>query len=156
VSSTATHTYERYVQLGPGVDASEEGEGLHLSGPELNATLTSSDSAPGEISLASGEKRPLSGFVFPRFREAVPRWTATFTNEAADLDTVLSFGLDPERHASAALLPGATAESLALRVQAAGTDLGTILVTRAEDELGVAVSPILEGETLPRRLPPGG
>jgi hypothetical protein len=157
VRSETSHTYERYIQLGPEIEASDEGEeSLRLSAPGLDASLTSNDSTPGEVSLVRGEEKPLGGFVFPRFREAVPRYTATFTNEASDLDAVMSFGLDPERQVSATLLPEPSDESLGLRLQADGTDLGTILVTRSKETLGVAVSPELEGESLPKKVAGGG
>jgi hypothetical protein len=153
VRSEATHTYERYVQLGPDVAVDDSDGALSLSAEGLDATLTSYASVDQEIDLVRGELKPLGGFVFPKFREAVPRTTATYTTEASDLDAVMTFGLDPAEQVRAELLPEPSDESLGLRLQDTdGVDVGRILVTRDGDELGVAVSPELEGERLQRNL----
>jgi hypothetical protein len=152
--SDLARPYRRYFQLDPGVEVIREGGSLRLLADGLDATLTSSANTKERLRLVRGQKRPLAGFAFPRFREAVPRWTATFQSETDDLDAVATFGLDPATQVSARLVARPTTESVALRLLSGGTDLGTVLVIRRGDRLRVLASPELEGEQIPEGQTP--
>ena len=154
VRSLATQTYERYVQLAPEIQVTQPDDGVvRLSAPDFDATMTSRASTETELELARGQDKPLAGYVFPRFREKVRRYTLTLSNEATDLDAAMTFGLEPESQVNAEILPDPSDQALGLRLHDAGTDIGNIVVTRDGDDLGVAVSPELEGETLQKVLP---
>lgn len=149
VRSERPHPIERHFQIAPGIGVEADGDVLRLTDDGLDATLTSTASAPERVDLDFAQHSPLSGFEFPNFREAVPRYTATFKSHAADLDAVATFGLDPDQQVSAKVVGDSTADATAVRVQdSAGADLGTILVTRDGEHLGVAVSSDLAGEPI--------
>ncbi len=155
VRSQATQTYDRFVQFGPEVEVSEAGDGvLELSAEGLDATFSTTASTDQELELVRGREEPLGGYVFPSFREKVPRYSARISTEAADLDAVMTFGIDSSEQVSAELLPGASDEVVGLRLSESGTDVGQIVVTRDGRALGVAVSPELAGEALPRKVKP--
>ncbi len=152
--SDVSRRYQRYFQIDPGVEVEREGGSLRLLADGLDATLTSSANTKEHLRLARGEKRPLAGFAFPGFREAVPRWTATFQSETDDLDAVATFGLDPAQQVTARLVGKPTTGSVALRILSEGADLGTVLVARKGDRLRVVASPELEGGQIPEEQVP--
>jgi hypothetical protein len=90
VRSGQEHTYRRHFQLGPEVEVTEGPDGLALSAPGFEGSLNGG----GEAELSRGEADPLRGYVFPGFREQVPRWTATFESRAVDAEYAAAFDLD--------------------------------------------------------------
>ena len=147
-ASPVVRQYQRYFQIAPGIDVQREGSSLHLLADGLDATLTSSANAKEHLRLAHGEKHPLEGYEFPSFRQAVPRYTATFQSKADDLDAVATFGLDPGQPVTARLLTRPSTHNVAVRLLAGGVDLGNVLVARHGRRLSVLASPGLEGEPI--------
>jgi Heparinase II/III-like protein len=95
--SDEKHTYRRHFQLGPSVGVRpltvahvpRAYPTLLLRAPGFEGSLDSG----GEAELSRGERDPLRGYVFPGFREKVPRWTATFETRADDANYVAAFDL---------------------------------------------------------------
>jgi hypothetical protein len=156
--SAAERPYTRWFQLAPGIDVERHGSGaLDLSSDDgFEATLTSTANVDQKLNTVRGSKRPLQGFVFPGFRQAIPRWTASFTTPTTNLDAVATFGLDPDQQATAQLIGEPTTDSVGLRVLSDGADIGTILVARDEDRLRVLASPELEADPVPQQPLPVG
>lgn len=147
VRSLYPHTYERRFQLGPDVDVVRDGDVLGLQAAELDGELTSKSTVAESVSLARGERDPLAGFVFPRFREKEPRYTVTYTSEATDLDATATFGIDSAQPVSAELDPrGSGSHAFGFTVRGQGGDrLGAIAVRRGGAQLELEVPDELAG-----------
>ena len=146
--SAVPRQYQRFFQIAPGIDVQREGNSLHLLADGLDATLTSNANAKEHLRLAHGEKHPLEGYEFPAFRQAVPRYTATFQSQTDDLVAVATFGLDPTQQVTARALSKPSTRNVAVRLLSGGVDLGTVLVARHRDRLTILASPELEGEPI--------
>ncbi len=141
VRSAYAQTYQRLFQLGPEISVASDGASLDLEAPQLDGELTSKASVPESVDLARGERDPLAGFAFPRFREKAPRYTVTYTSQAADLDATTTFGIDSAQPVNAKLEPegsGSGAWAFGVRSQA-GDPLGTIEVAREGERLALRV-----------------
>jgi hypothetical protein len=147
VRSAYAQTYQRLFQLGPEVEVSREGGSLDLEAPELDGELSSTASVAERMNLVRGERDPLAGFVFPRFREREPRYTVSFSTVAADLDATTTFGIDSATPVNAQLdpeSPGSSAWGFVVRSQG-GERLGEIAVRRAGERLSLEVPADLSG-----------
>jgi Heparinase II/III-like protein len=147
VRSNYPHVYQRLFQLGPDVAVVKDGPALDLETPGLDGELRSTANVPEGIDLARGVREPLAGFVFDRFREKKPRYTVTYTSEAADLDATTTFGIDSAQPVNAALDPAASGPSTwAFAVRGQGGDgLGRITVGREGARLELDVPEELAG-----------
>jgi len=96
VRSAASHTYTRYLQLGPSVRVS-------TGGPEGSLGLRAGSLRGGVYDLAPsgtlrskvrGQKDPLQGWTSPDFRKFRPRWTVAYSNRGATETYALSLALD--------------------------------------------------------------
>jgi hypothetical protein len=138
VRSDEKHVYRRHFQLGPEIEVQEvmPAVGLELSAPDFHGSLTSTASRGSEhVELARGERDPLRGWVFPGFREKVPRWTATFESRTKDADYTTTFDLSGD-----ALEAGADWNREAPRVGLArGTSCHVVSVAREGDDLTPSV-----------------
>jgi Heparinase II/III-like protein/Heparinase II/III N-terminus len=93
----APHTYQRFFQLGPELDAKGLSAGtLGLAGPGFSGALYDRASATGAAvrTAIRGRLSPLQGFTFPGFRQAVPRWSVEYGSHASNADYVTVFTLD--------------------------------------------------------------
>lgn len=147
VRSERPHTYQRLFQLGPDVKVDRRPAGLRLESPELDGSLTSTATAEQRIDLARGERDPLAGFVFPRFREAVPRPTVTYTSEATDLDATATFGIEAGLEPRAKALPDP--DGFRIRIATVAGEPETIRVRRHGARLELEVPPALAGQPAP-------
>jgi hypothetical protein len=92
----APHTYQRFFQLGPELDARGVSRGtLELAGPGFSGGLYDRASATGAAARTAirGRLSPLQGFTFPGFRQAVPRWSVEYGSRDSDADYVTVFTL---------------------------------------------------------------
>jgi Heparinase II/III-like protein len=97
VRAPQQHTYHRFFQLGSRVQIQGRGPSeLGLTGPGLVGSLYDDAAANGDArrTLVRGRLSPLQGFVFPGFRQAVPRWSVEYVSRAANEDFITTFTLD--------------------------------------------------------------
>jgi hypothetical protein len=140
--SESEHVYRRHFQLGPDVEVSRSGGELALAADGLSGRLTSTASAESEtLALVNGQSDPLGGFVFPAFRQAVPRWTATFETRGSDVDHAATFSLDPDRRVQAELVGQATPNRTELVLEDGTATPERVVVTREADALAVDSAP---------------
>ena len=94
--SPESHTYARYIQLGPQVRITEaEGSALGLAAPGFNGSLHDAPlPAPAELSRVRGEHHPLAGLTSPRFRVFRPRWTVKLASQASDSNRAATLSLN--------------------------------------------------------------
>jgi hypothetical protein len=91
------HTYHRFYQLGAPIQIQGRGPGeLGLSAATLKGALHDRAAAAGDASrvLVKGRGAPLQGFMFPGFRQAVPRWSVEYVSKAADANYITTFTLN--------------------------------------------------------------
>jgi hypothetical protein len=130
------HTYDRYFQIGAGVDAVEGGKKVRIAKGEFLGRVTDDRTREkGRRILTRGEEDPLSGYTFPVFRDKRPRWTLDYRAKAEDLLGVATFSLNPTQPLRAIAPPGSTGMSLSLR--GPRIPAGVLNVTRAGRELAV-------------------
>jgi hypothetical protein len=92
----APHTYRRFFQLGPELDATGLSPAtLGLRGPGFSGGLYDRASATGAAARTAirGRLTPLQGFTFPGFRRALPRWSIEYGSRDSDADYVTVFTL---------------------------------------------------------------
>jgi hypothetical protein len=96
--SPESHTYARYIQLGPQVRITEDdGSALGLSAPGFHGSLHDAPlPAPAELSRVRGEHHPLAGLTSPRFRVFRPRWTVKLASQASDSNRAATLSLNRE------------------------------------------------------------
>jgi Heparinase II/III-like protein/Heparinase II/III N-terminus len=102
VRSSATHSYDRYFQLGPDIDIAAQGpQQVQLLAPGLSGTLYSESDVGTETRFsARGQSSPLAGWTSPTFRTLVPRWTLDLRSSGEDADYATTISLDSsELHA---------------------------------------------------------
>ena len=95
VRSGQRHSYERYFQLGPDIQASARGRSLDLRARGFSGALYSESSGRTERRTeVRGSNQPLAGWTFPAFRKRVPRWTVRYASSGRRLDYVTTLSLD--------------------------------------------------------------
>lgn len=130
------HVYDRYFQIGPGIDAVEGGKKVRLSKADFLGRLTDDRTREkGRRILTRGEDDPLAGYTFPMFRQKRPRWTLDYRAKAEDLLGVATFSLDPTQPLRAIAPPGSTGMELSLR--GPRIPAGVLNVTRGGKQLVV-------------------
>ena len=141
VRSERTHTYDRYFQLGPGIQISGQGpRALDLRAPGLTGALYSeSSTGPEKRTPRRGSRRPLSGWTSPSYRAFVPRWTIDLRSAAKDASYATTISLDSDQLRAALVSTGPNGTTLNLLSQ--GADAGTLTVERNGSNLVVAQNP---------------
>jgi hypothetical protein len=141
VRSEATHTYDRYVQLGPQIDISaRDRRTLELQAPGFTGGLYSeSSTGPEDRTSRRGITRPPSGWTSPSYRTLVPRWTIDLRSVASDANyvTTISFGSPDLRARLVSTGPDRTTLSL----ESEGEPTGTLTAQRDGSNMTVAHDP---------------
>jgi heparinase II/III-like protein len=133
------HTYRRYFQLGPKITATPDHGALRLSGPHgFAAELSSSGTAPSKLALLKGRRHPIRGFIFPDYRNAVPRTTAEYTARGRNVNQVATFGLDAGEPVRGSLSKGSTPNDAMITLKAPGGGPTVLHVTRSGSKLSVS------------------
>ena len=138
VRAPAPHTYHRFFQLGSNVQVQGRGPGeLGLTGPGFTGALYDDAAQKGDAgrALVRGRQVPLQGFVFPGFRQAVPRWSVEYVTTAADADFITTFTLDGATQR--ARLTDSTREHFGIHLDDSNGPDSAISVTRSGDQLSV-------------------
>jgi hypothetical protein len=107
VRSDRPHTYSRFFQLAPEIEATRAGSArLALSAPGFEGRLTDvASSGPAALRLAQGETNPLRGWYSPgHWRAFIPRVSVELRSRARNLNALATFGLGsaPRAHAGPA------------------------------------------------------
>jgi Heparinase II/III-like protein/Heparinase II/III N-terminus len=142
VRAEQQHTYHRFFQLGSQVAVEGRGPGeLGLSAPGLSGALHDRAAADGDATraLVKGRPVPLQGFEFPGFRQAVPRWSVEYIDQAADADYITTFTLNGAVQRGG--LIGSSANETRLVLTEGSGPGQTLSVTRDGGELSVASAP---------------
>jgi hypothetical protein len=97
-----THTFERYLQLAPGFQATTgEDAVLELHAPRFDGAVFDTG-PPAEVALARGAEDPLAGYMASDYREWTPRTTVELSAGGDRLLRALTLSLDRGRtHATA-------------------------------------------------------
>jgi hypothetical protein len=129
------HSFQRRIQLAPGVGATADGDGvLGLEAPGFAGAVfdTGSDAA---LALAEGAEDPLAGYMAADYREWEPRTTVELTNEGSGLLRALTLALDDRvTHATGARWRG---DEAAVRI-AATNGRSTVEVAREGSALTIS------------------
>jgi hypothetical protein len=92
--SGETHTYQRWFQLAPQIQASVAGGAVELRGKHgFRGDLTSSGTAPANVTLLRGQENPVRGWLFPHYRKKVPRTTVELGDSGSNVDEVAALSL---------------------------------------------------------------
>ncbi len=97
IQSAATHTYTRYLQLGPGIEVRAGGPhgSLELRGRSLRGGVYDlASTSTITRSMARGQKEPMQGWTSPDFRVFRPRWTIAYSDQGGMQTDALSLTLD--------------------------------------------------------------
>ncbi len=137
--SKRSHTYQRLFQLGKDVKAAKAGRStVRLRGKHgFRGELSSTGNAPAKVSLSTGQKDPVRGWLFPHYRVRAPRTTAQFTDRGKNVDEVATFSLAKGAPMVARLTSFARNGSAALRLATGGAPAGSLTVTRSGSHLRV-------------------
>ncbi|MGH2993973.1 MAG: heparinase II/III domain-containing protein [Solirubrobacterales bacterium] len=138
VRAPAPHTYHRFFQLGSKIQIQGRGPGeLGLTGPGFTGALYDDAAQKGDAgrALVRGRKVPLQGFVFPGFRQAVPRWSVEYVTTAANADFITTFTLDGATQR--ARLTDSTPEHFGIHLDDSDGPDSAISVTKSGDQLSV-------------------
>ena len=136
--SGGRHTYARYFQLGPNLHVARRAQTLEIRNAHgFVARLSSSGTEPSRLRLVKGRRHPLGGFIFERYRRAVPRTTARYTSRGRDVDEVATFALDAGAPIRAGLRPGSSPDEAALALRAPGRGSEVINVSRRGSRLRI-------------------
>jgi len=132
-----THTFQRRIQLAPGVRAAEGGDAvLELEAPGFAGALFDTEPAP-ELALAEGSEDPLAGFMSSDYREWEPRTTVELGTEGSGLLRALTLALSPARtHADDVRWHG---RDVFLRLASEGGPRVALAIDRDGRELTVSV-----------------
>jgi len=142
VRADVPHTYERFFHLGSDLQAGPLSAGtLQLTGPNFAGGLHDDAAADGEAlrAMVRGRRTPLQGFVFPGFRQLVPRWSVDFVSKAEDADYIATFTLAGERRSGEVLVADGTRTEVELVVP--GGSVERLSVTRSGSRLSVSRLP---------------
>jgi hypothetical protein len=141
VEASATHSYTRYLHLARGVDVGRAGAdgsvAFRASGVE-GAIVPGPAPSPTTLTRARGEASPIQGYTAPGFRNARPRWSLGFTNQAAraTFATTIRLGNTPFEATGASV---AGADWTVELIGADGTPR-TVAITRSGPELAIEES----------------
>jgi hypothetical protein len=141
VVADRSRPYTRYFQLGRKVRARVQGEGLRLSAANFEGALTSfSTVGAGKLDTAEGQRDPLAGWFYPRFREERPRTTAWWRTEGANVDHLATFSLaDQDLRAS---LAGPLGDDTTILLQnPSGAVTGSVRVVRSGTAIAIDAQP---------------
>jgi hypothetical protein len=138
--SNKRHTYQRLFQLGKDVKATKAGRAaVKLSGKHgFTGELTSTGTAPSKVTLSTGQKDPVRGWLFPHYRVKVPRTTAQFTDSGKNVDEAATFSLAKGAPVVATLAQPVKSGSADLVLRAGGKQVGRVAVRRAGSRLRVS------------------
>jgi hypothetical protein len=135
--SGSPHTYRSLFQVGPEWNLQPADGGVTL-GSDGDRIRIFNDSTDPELKLdaVKGQEDPLLGYVWEDFRDRDARWVESTTAEAADVDNVTTFSIDPkvEIHATAT---GPLGDTSAFTVAEDGQPVKVVTVTRNGGELQV-------------------
>jgi hypothetical protein len=136
------HTYKRYFQLGTKVRATAEGELLELSAPGGFRGALSSFSSVGEgkLDTVEGQRDPLAGWYYPRFREERPRTTALWKTEGQNVDHLATFSL-AGRDLRASLATPLGDDTTVLLQDPSGVVSASLRVIRSETTISIDAQP---------------
>ena len=99
-SRSGKHEYRRYLQFGEAIEVERANKrGMELEAKNSNADFDGCvrDEASPEVGsnlrLDRGKQNPYEGYTFPRGKNGVPRWTATWRSKATDVSHLYGIGL---------------------------------------------------------------
>ena len=139
VRSKRSHTYQRLFQLGKDVKAAKAGRStVKLRGRHgFRGELSSTGTAPAKVSLSTGQKDPVRGWLFPHYRVKVPRTTAQFTDRGRNIDEVATLSLARGAPVVASLDGPVSRSGASVTLRVAGRQRGRVSVRRVGDLLRV-------------------
>jgi hypothetical protein len=141
VRSETTHTYDRYLQLGPQIDISnQDRRTLELQAPGFTGGLYSDSSiGPENRTSRRGNTRPPSGWTSPSYRTLVPRWTIDLRSDASDANYVTTISFDSPVLRARLVSTGPDRTTLSLESE--GETTGTLTAQRNGSNMTVAQDP---------------
>lgn len=143
VRSPRQHRYNRFLQIGRGIDAEPDGDRIDLDkGRRFSGGIYSESSAgPESVTMWRGEEGdPMRGLVFPRFRTAVPRWTIRYRSEGSSIDYATTIALRGSRQLRAHLT-GPLRRTMTLRLSSDGAPDRVLTISRQGEGLTVTEAP---------------
>jgi hypothetical protein len=140
--AAGTHTYKRFFQLGTKVKAEPEGQLLELNARGGFRGALSSFSAVGEgkLNTVEGQREPLAGWYYPRFREERPRTTAWWKTEGQNVDHLSTLSL-ADRELRASLAAPLGDDTTILLQNPSGVVTGTVRVIRSGTTIAIDAQP---------------
>jgi hypothetical protein len=136
------HTYERFFQLGSDLEATALSPAtLQLTGPSFAGGLHDDAAGDGRALrvMVRGRRSPLQGFVFPGFRQLVPRWSVAFASKASNANYIATFSLGGPRRSGEILAADGTSTQIELTAQGGSTE--RLSVARSGNRLSVSRLP---------------
>jgi hypothetical protein len=121
------------------VSVQPSGDALSLGAGALSGELYDDPSrTTSKRTAVRGRKRPLAGYVFPRYRTKVPRWTVTYGDRARNALYATTLGLDRSQPVRATIPPGGDGRTV--RLTSNGRTVSTLSVARSGTRLTVSES----------------
>ncbi len=138
--SDRRHVYRRFFQLGGEITAKPRKTAVRLEAKRFVGELHSDASVAEKRQLVRADGDGPAGYLFPNFRERVPRSTVIYRSVGKDVDHVATFGLHQREPARAELI-GASARRARIGVSVEGAPRYQLIVERDGKRLSVSRRP---------------
>jgi hypothetical protein len=93
--------FRRWFQIGPDISVTKGKTALGLSATGFAGRLQDSDTS-GRVKMFTGSLNPYQGYVFPAFRETLPRTTVLFQSDRTqEMSNVAAFSLGGAQYRAA-------------------------------------------------------
>ena len=138
--SKQPHAYQRWFQLAPQIHASVAGGAVELRGKHgFHGELTSSGTAPAQMTLLRGQPNPVRGWLFPHYRKKVARTTVELSDRGSHVDEVATLSLVGGAPVTARLARPPSAGSIEIRLTKGGRPGPVLRLARQGAMLRLAV-----------------
>ena len=127
--SESRHVYRRYFQLGAEITARPRKSAVKLEAKRFSGELRSDATAREKTQILKPEGDGPAGYLFPSFRQKVPRSTVMYRTVGKDIDHVATFSLARRDSVSAKLI-GASASRARIAVSVGETEQDQLILER--------------------------
>jgi Heparinase II/III-like protein/Heparinase II/III N-terminus len=138
--SKQPHTYQHWFQLAPQIHATVDGGAVELRGKGgFQGELSSTGTAPTQITLLRGQESPVRGWLFPHYRKKVARTTIELSDSGSNVDEAATLSLVRGAPVTARLARRPSAGSVEIRLTKGGRPGPVLRVARQGSTLRLAV-----------------